>query len=43
MAILRLQKDVSDKRLPWVVPLESGKLARVSKGIEDVRERDRRH
>ena len=43
MAILRLQEDVSDKRLSWVVPLESGKLVRVSKGIEDVKKRDRRH
>lgn len=43
VAVLRLQEDMPDKKLPWVVPLESGKLARVSKGIEDPKARDKRH
>ena len=42
LAIIELENE-RDKKLPWVVPLENGRLVRVSKGVEDYKERDRRH
>ena len=42
LAIIELENE-RDKKLPWVVPFENGRLVRVSKGVEDYKERDRRH